>query len=428
MLFLTAALTVVLTLFVYTRQYNGLVEDLPRRTAQYDLLEEVDALVRAHCFGEIPADGVTRGAGRGYIEGLADPYAAYLTAEEYARYQQQGGETLAGVGVETYYDTAEGTLRVVRVIENSPAAAADVQAGDVILSVNGEAVTAGTQEAIAALLQTEGGDALKLLLRHAVYAAPGTEADTNADTSGETQTDAEEETTADSAAQTEAAAPAWTEIEVSLLRSYAAPSCTGTLRDGVGYIRISRFADDTDARFGEALEMCVSANVRGVIIDVRNNDGSNTAAAAKMIDRIVPLATEGTGAIATEKNAAGETVAIYAADAAALHLPVCVLVNSRTGGAAELFACDLREFGKAQLVGELTMGHGTVQQAFPLSNGDAVVLTVAEVRTYLGTGIQGAGVTPDEVVPMTPTEKDRLFSSDPPADAQYAAALALLAN
>lgn len=418
LLFLTAALTVVLTLFVYIKRFSGLVADLPRRAAQYDLLEEVDALVRAHFFGEMPDAGVSRGAAKGYIEGLGDPYAAYLTAEEYARYQQKGGETLAGVGVETYYDAADGALRVVRVIAHSPAAGAGVQAGDVILSVGGEAVTAETQEALSALLQAEGGDALKLLLRRAVYA-------TETETEAEAKTEAE---TAENAPETEAAAPAWTEIEVALSRSYAAPSCTGTLRDGVGYIRISRFSDDTDALFGEALEMCVDANVRGVMIDVRNNDGSNTAAAAKMIDRIVPLANEGTGAIATEKNAAGETVAIYAADAAALHLPVCVLVNSRTGGAAELFACDLREFGKATLIGEPTMGHGTVQQAFPLSNGDAVVLTVAEVYSYLGTALQGAGVTPDEVVPMSPAEKDRLFSSDPPADAQYAAALAALSD
>lgn len=439
LVFLTAALTLVITLLVFTKKYGSLVRDLPQRTQQYAQLEELDELVRLHYYGEITADAVAQGTCRGYIGGLADPYASYLSAEEYDIYKKKNAEVLPGVGVETVYDETAQGLRVILVTEDSPAFQAGIAADDLILSVNGDAVSQENQQALSVLLQTDGKDRLELLLRRSgqdtepaeteTATAPESPAD-NAEEIQHTDPDAQTEETqpeAATAAEENAAGPSVvSEFSVTLDRGYAAPSCKGEKRDGVGYIRISRFAGDTDTLVGEALDACLSAEVGGLIFDVRNNDGGNIAVAAKIIDRIVPLATGGTGAIATEKNAAGETVALYAADAEAVHLPICVLMNSRTGGAAELFACDLRDFGKAQLVGEPTMGHGTVQQAFELTNGDAVVLTVSEIVPYLGNSFNGSGITPDRVIPMSPADKDRLFSANAPADAQYRAALSML--
>lgn len=425
LVFLTAALTLVITLLVFTKRYGSLVRELPQRAQQYALLEELDELVRLHYYGEIDPDALSQSVGSGYISGLSDPYAAYLSAEEYALYKKKNAEVLPGVGVETVFDETAQGLRIISVNENSPASEAGLAADDVILSVNGDAISPENHQTLSALLQSDGKETLDVVLRRAVKQTETIQAAEEADDAqtADEPSDPAEETDTDDGTPSDVS-----EFRVSLNRGYAAPSCKGELRDGLGYIRISRFAGDTYTLFGNALDACLSAEVSGLIFDVRNNDSGNIAVAAKIIDRIVPLATGGTGAIATEKNAAGETVALYAADAQAVHLPICVLVNSRTGGAAELFACDLRDFGKAQLVGEPTLGHGTVQQAFTLSNGDAVVLTVSEIIPYLGNSFHGSGITPDRVVPMAPADKDRLFSSNAPADTQYSTALSMLAG
>ena len=78
-----------------------------------------------------------------------------------------------------------------------------------------------------------------------------------------------------------------------------------------------------------------------------------------------------------------------------------VLVNKYSEGGAELLACDLRDYGKAQIVGETTGGKGTLQQVFRLDDGSAVLLTVAEIKPYISESFNGVGVTPDFPVELT---------------------------
>ena len=101
--------------------------------------------------------------------------------------------------------------------------------------------------------------------------------------------------------------------------------------------------------------------------------------AAKVIDLFVPLATEGNKAIALAVNKKGDTVETFTSDAKDYAGQICVLVNRNTQGPAELFACDLRDFDKAQLIGEITKGNGKRQQVFNLSDGGAIVLTTASI-------------------------------------------------
>lgn len=207
---------------------------------------------------------------------------------------------------------------------------------------------------------------------------------------------------------------------------------TGTDKDGntvssvtwekfasVGYIRISDFIETTPDEFRSACDALQNDAVTGIVIDVRDTDSINIEAAAAVIDRIVPLATEGTQAIATAVDKNGKNAQIFSADADSIDLPFSVLVNENTVGAGELLACDLRDFGKATVVGKTTAGNGTYQQIFELSDGGALVLTTARLLPYTSDSFDITGVSPDyEVEPASQPLKD--LNADPQFMQAYA--------
>ena len=165
-----------------------------------------------------------------------------------------------------------------------------------------------------------------------------------------------------------------------------------------GYIRISDFIKTTPDEFKAACEALQNDAVTGIVIDVRDTQSINTEAAAAVIDRIVPLATEGTQSIATAVDKNGKNAQIFSADANSIDLPFSVLVNENTAGAGELLACDLRDFGKATVVGKTTAGNGTYQQIFELTDGGALVLTTAKLLPYTSDSFDTTGVSPDYAI------------------------------
>lgn len=164
---------------------------------------------------------------------------------------------------------------------------------------------------------------------------------------------------------------------------------------GVGYIKISDFTNTTPDEFKEAYTSLSNNSVSGLVIDVRNTDSINIKSAALIIDRIVPLATEGTKSIATAVDRNNANTAVFAADTESISVPVSVIVNEKTSGAGELLACDIRDFGKGTVVGKRTAGNGSYQKVFELADGSAIVLTVAKLLPYKSECYDGVGVIPD---------------------------------
>ena len=107
-------------------------------------------------------------------------------------------------------------------------------------------------------------------------------------------------------------------------------------------------------------------------------------------------------------------------------MPMHVLMNHQTAGPAELFACDLRDYGKAQLIGETTAGNGTMQEAFPLSDGGAIILSMAIVEPYISPSYNGNGLTPDFIVELSSEKKACLPILSLEEDDQYQKAYSLL--
>ena len=385
--FIAAALSIAVTVSVYTDSYNKMIRDLPQRTQQYAVLSEIDGIIRDNYYGEADRDAVLQNIAAGYIQGLGDEQCFYVSESNLSAYKSTLSGVIPGSGVTASFDAVNGWLSVRNVAAESPAAEAGIAAGDAVVSVDGVIVTqANAASLIDSLLYSEKKTTELGFIK--------------------------------------AAAPDGLRQTVKLTNGYTAQSCVVRTVGSVGYIHLSGFYANTKELFDAALDGFVANGVTGLILDVRNNASINYENACAIIDRIVPLAAGGTGAIATAKDRNGETVKLYSSDSTALNLSIAVLINDRTAGAAELLACDLRDFGKAKLFGEKTAGEGLYPQLFELEDGGAVMLAVAKVYPYISEPYDGEGVAPDTEVPMLDSAKSSIPPETFDADPQFAAAYA----
>lgn len=382
---ISIAVTAVITVFVYLSQYDELLADLPKRAQQYSSLEEIDELVRQNYYGDINYDSLDKSLVQGYLTGL-DENCFYIPAEEYEVYNRLIKGHLPGIGAELYYDASTDNLIVASVDSSSPAEENNIKVGGYISFVDGNDVTKDNSSVLISSL-TEGYDKKV----NVVYSDDGISTVENVITTGY--------------------------LKNSVVYSYS---------ENIGYLRISDIYDNTAELFLSAIDYFKENSIDKVIIDLRNTDDSNIDVAADIIDAIVPVGSEGTGAIYTAKSSDGATVKQRSSDSSAINMSFAVLVNSRTQGAAELIACDLRDYSKAVIFGEKTYGNGTYQDVFRLQDGGAVLLTVAEIFPYVSDSFNTVGVTPDVIIPTTETFKNQIGISDTENDEQYKSAYSYL--
>lgn len=388
--FIAAALCVAVTVSVCTNSFNQKIRDLPQRTQQYAVLSEIDEIIRERYYGEADLDAVLSNMAAGYIQGLNDKQCFYVPASSLEAYQSTVAGSIPGTGISAAYDADSGCLVVRDVADASPAQEAGIAVDDRISAVDKTPVTQGNSaQLINRLFTAEKKTAEVELVRKAA--------------------DGKEERHA-----------------ITLKNGYTARSCTGKTVGSVGYVYFSDFYPNTKAQFDGILDDFIGNGVKTLIIDVRNTVSANYADAVAVIDRIVPLASEGTGSIAIAKDKNGETVKLFPADSDQLNMSIAVLINDRTSGAAELLACDLRDFGKAKLFGETTAGEGAYPELFELDDGGAVLLAVAKVYPYLSDPYDGVGVIPDTELKMNDAEKNSIPPVQPEKDPQFAAAYSFL--
>ncbi len=181
---------------------------------------------------------------------------------------------------------------------------------------------------------------------------------------------------------------------------------------GAGYVKILNFTDRTPDEFDGAIKLLLDNSITGLVIDVRDNMSFNINSAAKVIDRIVPLASEGTGSIATAYDKDNKKLEVWAADSESVDLPVSVIINEKTLGAGELLACDIRDFGKGAIVGKMSAGDGTYKKTFELSDGSALLITVANIIPYTSENYDKIGIKPDYDVEPDKNENKKGLSND----------------
>ena len=387
LIFLAIALTITVTMMVAMGIYNDIIKDVSARSGVYSNISEIDDLIRKNYYGEINENLLNTMMSDGYVAGIGDRYSYYMTPDEYAKHKEEEKGNKVGIGVIAVYDSKNNNIYVSEVSVGSPAHIQGIEKGDVITAVDGVKVTSSNYNEL--LQSLEGA---KLTNVQVTFTHNGTEK------------------------------------TVSVARGYSAQTVYYSIMNEVGYIKINAFYSTTAKELEDALDYMKKSDVVSVIFDVRNNYTGLISNVVKCIDLIVPVATDGTNAVATAVDKNGNIIETFASDSDSVNFTMIVLVNSNTSGAAELFACDLRDFGLACLVGAKTAGNGTMQKIFELNDGSAVALTVAKILPYKSDSYNDIGIQPDYVVELSAEQNSRLEMLSFEEDLQYQKAMDIITN
>jgi carboxyl-terminal processing protease len=190
--------------------------------------------------------------------------------------------------------------------------------------------------------------------------------------------------------------------EIPLLTVSRAPSGIvfkdryGDLVVDLAYIRIARINPNTPQEVRDAVYAAEENNVKGIIFDVRSNPGGLLNETVEITDMFIDK-----GMIYSASYRDGTNVVKEASNEVITNLPIVILQDSYSASGAELFAAALKENDRAIVIGETSYGKGSVNNAFPLSNGGALYTTIARWFTPDGNLIEKEGITPDVVVRLT---------------------------
>lgn len=384
-LFVVMAATIAITMKISMSVYNGLISDLASRSSMYDGISKIDEIVREDYYGKISSDSINSSSVKGYIEGLGDPASFYLSADQYTIYQNRMLGKMSGTGITCAYNSDTDNLYVTAVAKGSPAESAGIKAGCEITKVGDKDVTEGNSGDLIASLEGEKLSSVYVTFKNGK-----------------------------------------TTKTVNLVMGYSATAVSYRMVGDIGIVTISAFYQNAVSQFKSAIKALQKQNCKSIIFDVRNCSDGSIDYATEILDVLVPVATDGTAALATIINKDGETIDTYPSDSNCIVLPMIVLVNGGTSGPAELFACDLRDFGKAELVGEQTAGVCTMQEVRRLQNGDAVVLTVAAIKPYTSDNYDGVGLKPNYGIKLTKDQREKIGIMSDADDPHIQKALELL--
>ena len=350
------AITFVLTWAVSLNVYNSKIGTAEKYEGMYAKLREIDAAVRNNYIGTLNEENIENSIINGYVSGLNDRYASYMSSASYYEIQQANDGVILGAGFEVESD-GSGYLKVTNVYKGSSAELNGIITGDVITEIDGKNLLSMGAAAAEERLSGEVGTrvALKLLR------------------DGE-------------------------EVSVNLIRQQLEiQSVTGEfLEDNVAYVRISTFNAKTAEQFANVLNIMTTTGAESLIIDVRQNSGGLVSALKPILNRFIPAAT-----VATAEYADGSRKAIVETDSdTKFDLPMVILVDSGTASAAELFAGALRDECGAMIVGTQTYGKAVMQNTYEFSDGSALTISTAKVYLTKSGTWDETGLKPDYLVEL----------------------------
>ncbi|HJX35433.1 MAG TPA: S41 family peptidase [Dehalococcoidales bacterium] len=296
------------------------------------------------------------GAISGMVDSLGDTgHSVFLTPAEVQQENQAIAGKLDGIGAEV--SEKNGNVVVVAPIDGSPAQKAGLQSGDIILKVDGTAVT-GVQDAVTRIRGT-----------------PGTSVTINILTPAGNTTDL---------------TIVRAEIHINSVVWQMLPGTT------IADLRISSFSDGTSAALDTALTAIKAQGATAIVLDLRDNPGGLLNEAEGVASRFLTG-----GDVLEEKDINGNIKKdAVLSNVTKTDLPMTVLVNGGTASAAEIVSGALQDRGRAKVIGQNTFGTGTALVGYSLTDGSEVVLGVSEWLTPSGKSIWHTGLTPDTVVAL----------------------------
>jgi carboxyl-terminal processing protease len=332
----------------------------PRGSAQLTLddlrsFTDVFNQIRRNYVEEVDDRTLLESAIRGMLLEL-DPHSAYLPRDDYRHLEDNSEGRYVGIGIDV---AAENDLIVVKaVINGSPADEAGINPGDIITSIDGQAVRGRYLPDAIDELMGDPGTEVELVVRN----------------------------------------PAGEVAQVKVLRKYLQiPVLSFDLLEGDwGYFKLSLFHKESGIDLEQSLRSIRDDGIdlRGLVIDLRSNPGGVLQGAIEMADGFLD---EGLIVTTRGRNATMQMEFEARPGQWLPGVPMLVLVDRGTASASEVFAGALQDHGRAVIVGERSFGKGSVQSVLPLRNGGGIKLTTARYYTPSGRSIQAEGIAPDVV-------------------------------
>ncbi len=298
---------------------------------------------------------LNEGAVKGMVQALNDPYSAYLSPSEYKLAQSGLAGTFSGIGAQVGLNSANQPI-ILAPLPNSPAAKAGIKSGDVILAVNGESTKGLSLTQVVLLVRGPAGTTVKLLIQH----------------EGET-----------------------TPVEIDVVRAQISyPSVTYQMMGNISYIDITSFDQNTNTELNAALQALDLKDSIGIILDLRDNPGGLVTVVVDVASHFIK-----SGVIVTLVNNKGDRSSQSAnPNGVYTDLPMVVLVNQYTASGSEVLSGALQDYHRATIAGNTTLGKGSYDSFFQLSDGSAIYLTIGRWLTPDGREIEGKGITSDYVL------------------------------
>jgi carboxyl-terminal processing protease len=315
----------------------------------------------------------TYGAIKGMIDSLGDEgHTRFLSPEEVEKSREAVSSTYVGIGVRL--EEKDDEIVVKASMDGSPAEETGIQSGDVLVAVDGESIKGKEFEEIGQKIRGPEETYVDLTVLR----------------------DEEEREFMVERAELEMPVSSWGLIP-------------GT---DMAHLRLSSFSENSAEKLEGEIVEAQSAGAERFVLDLRDNPGGLVEQAEEVAALFLPA---GSGVYIRKDADGSEEETSVPEDNEPLDAPVVVLVNEGSSSSAEIVAGALRDNGRAQVVGETSFGTGTVLSEYPLSDGSAILLGVAEWLTPNGDSIRGAGIEPDVEVeleedqePNTPNETEGL--------------------
>lgn len=312
------------------------------------------------------------GSIRGLV-GSLDSHSSFMTPDEFRELRIETKGRFSGIGIEI--TLKDGLLIVVSPIEGTPAYRAGLQAGDRIVKIDG--TTTKNISLIKAVKRIRGpkGSPVTLTIVREGMKKPKNYTITR---------------------------------DIIPIRSVK----TRYLKEGIGYIRLTNFQDQTDNDLKQAIS-ALQARLkpfRGLILDLRNDPGGLLDQAVRVADEFL---SEGL-IVYTEGRHKTQMMRFYAHPGdggGAESFPLVVLINEGSASASEIVAGALQDHKRGLIIGTKSFGKGSVQTIIPLEDGSALRLTTAHYYTPSGHSIQEKGIKPDLVVEAPPIPKDKTLKA-----------------
>jgi carboxyl-terminal processing protease len=319
-----------------------------------EVYSEVLSRIRSEYVEEPNMTAVTDGALHGLLESL-DANSSYLTAAEYKEFKANKNQGKAGIGATV--SKRFGYAAVVSVLPGGPADKANLEDGDILESIAGKSSRDMSLAEIQSVLDGQPGSSIEVSVVRARRAEP---------------------------------------VKATIVRAITPipPAAEKNLEDGIGDITVEALTKGKSQDIANQIKAAQKAGDKKLILDLRDvsegDEDEGVATANLFLDH-------GTIAYLQGQKYPRQNFNADAAKAIT-KLPLVVLVNHGTGGAAEIVAAAIMENARGDVIGDKTFGIGSVQKTIEMEDGSALILSVAKYYSPSGKSIQDVGITPNVLV------------------------------